>query len=118
LPLVLHAVKDPFAQNWVSSEYHKIDSYQSFKAQFCKLFWNELEQSRVWCDIYQGKYDRNGGELMTEHYVRYASLAVNMPTPLTEYDLVTFTKTKKRKEVLEREKKGGGHLRTCVILQF
>jgi len=29
-PLVLRAVKDPFAQNWVSSEYHKIDSYQSF----------------------------------------------------------------------------------------
>ena len=47
LPLVLRAIKDPFAQNWVNSEYHKIDSYQSFKSQFSKLFWNELEQSRV-----------------------------------------------------------------------
>jgi hypothetical protein len=44
LPLVLRAIKDPFAQNWVSSEYHKIDSYQSFKVQFSKLFWNEQEQ--------------------------------------------------------------------------
>jgi hypothetical protein len=38
LPLVLRAIKDPFAQNWVSSEYHKIDLYQGFKAQFEKLF--------------------------------------------------------------------------------
>jgi hypothetical protein len=45
LPLVLRAIKDPFAQNWVSSEYHNIDSYQSFKAQFSKVSWNELEQS-------------------------------------------------------------------------
>jgi hypothetical protein len=89
LPLVLRAIKEPFAQNWVSSEYHKIDSYQSFKAQFSKLFWNELEQSRVRCEIYQGRYDRNGGESMTEHYVRYASLAANLQPPLTEYDLVT-----------------------------
>lgn len=89
LPLVLRAIKDPFAQNWVSSEYHKMDSYQSFKSQFSKLFWNELEQSRVRCDIYQGKYDRNGGESMTEHYFRYASLAANLQPPLTEYDLVT-----------------------------
>jgi len=37
LPL-LRAVKDPFAQNWFRSEYHKIDSYQSFKSQFSKLF--------------------------------------------------------------------------------
>ena len=89
LPLVLRAIKDPFAQNWVSSEYHKMDSYQSFKSQFSRLFWNELEQSRVRCDIYQGKYDRNGGESMTEHYVRYASLAANLQPPLAEYDLVT-----------------------------
>jgi hypothetical protein len=61
LPLVLCAIKDPFAQNWVNSEYHKMDSYQSFKSQFSKLFWNELEQSRVRCDIYQEKYDRNWG---------------------------------------------------------
>jgi hypothetical protein len=66
IPLVLRAIKDPLAQNWVSSDYHKIDSYQSFKAQFAKLFWNELEQSRVRCDIYQGKYDRSEGESMTE----------------------------------------------------
>jgi hypothetical protein len=44
LPLVLRAIKEPFAQNWVSSEYHKIDSYQSFKVQFSKLFWNKQEQ--------------------------------------------------------------------------
>jgi len=36
----------------------------------------------------------------------------------TEYDLATFTKRNKRKEVLGREKKGGGPLRTCVILHF
>jgi hypothetical protein len=104
LPLVLRAIKEPFAQNWVSSEYHKIDCYQSFKAQFSKLFWKELEQSRVRCDIYQEKYDSNGGESMTEHYVRYASLAVNLQTPLTECNLETFTKRKKRKEVLQRER--------------
>jgi hypothetical protein len=69
LPLLLHTINDPFAQNWVSSEYHKIDSYQSFKYQFSKLFWNELPQSRVCCDIYQGKYNLKGGESMTEHYV-------------------------------------------------
>jgi hypothetical protein len=34
LPLVLRAIKDPFAKNWVSSEYYKRDSYQSFKSQF------------------------------------------------------------------------------------
>jgi hypothetical protein len=44
LPLVLRAIKDPFAQIWVSSEYKKIDSHQSFKVQFSKLFWNEQEQ--------------------------------------------------------------------------
>jgi hypothetical protein len=54
LPLVLRTIKDLFTQNWVSSEYHKINSYQSFKLQFSKLFWNELEQSRVRCDIYKG----------------------------------------------------------------
>jgi len=43
LPLVLRAIKDPFAQNWVSSECHEIDSYRSVKFQFSKLFWNELE---------------------------------------------------------------------------
>jgi hypothetical protein len=80
---------EPFAQNWISSEYHKKDSYQSFKSRFSKLFWNELEQSRVRCDIYHGKYARNGWEFMTEKYVRYASLAANLQPPLTEYDLVT-----------------------------
>jgi hypothetical protein len=89
LPLVLRAIKDPFAQNWVNSEYHKIDSYQSFKTQFYKLFWNELEQSRVKCDIYLGKYDGNGEEPIKEHYVRYASRAANLQPPLSEYDLVT-----------------------------
>jgi len=89
LPLVPRAVKDPFAQNWVSSEYHKIDSYQSFKSQISKLLLNELEQSRVRCDIYQGKYDRNGVESMTEHYARYASLAANFQPTLIEYELVT-----------------------------
>jgi hypothetical protein len=59
LPLVLRAIKDLFAQNWVSSEYHKIGSFQSFEAQFFKLSCNELQQSRFRCDIYQGKYDRN-----------------------------------------------------------
>ena len=71
LSLVLRAIRDPFAQNWVSSEYHIMDSYQSFESQFSKLFWNELEES------------------MTEHYVRYASLAANLQPSLTEYDLVT-----------------------------
>ena len=47
LPLVLCVIRDPFAQNWVSSEYQKINSYQSFKSHFSKLFWDELEQSRV-----------------------------------------------------------------------
>jgi hypothetical protein len=89
LPPVLRAIKDPFAQNGVNSEYHKIDSYQSFKSQFYQLFWNELEQSRVRCEIYEGWCDRKGGESMTEHYVRYASLAANLQLPLTEYDLVT-----------------------------
>jgi hypothetical protein len=42
--------------------------------QFSKLLWNELDLALVRCDIYQGKYDRNEGESMTEHYVRYASL--------------------------------------------
>ena len=54
LPLVLCPIKNPFAQNWVSSEYHKIDSYQIYKSQF-SLFRNELQQSRVRCDIYRGK---------------------------------------------------------------
>jgi hypothetical protein len=89
LPPVLRAIKDPFAQNWVSSEYHKKDSYQSFKSQFYKLFWNDLEQPRVRCEIYEGWCDRKGGEPMSEHYVCYASLAANLQPPLTEYDLVT-----------------------------
>jgi hypothetical protein len=55
---------------------------------------------------------------MTEHYVRYVNLAVNMQTPLTEYNLETFTKRKKRKDVLQRERKGGGYLRTCVIVHL
>jgi hypothetical protein len=89
LPLVLRAIKDQFAQNWVSSEYQKIGSYDIFKEQFSKLFWNELEQSRVRCDVYQGRYNRDSGETMTEHYVKYASLAANLQPPLSEYDLVT-----------------------------
>jgi hypothetical protein len=44
---------------------------------------------------------------MTEHYVRYVSLAVKLQTPLTEYNLATFTKRKKRKEVLQRERYKG-----------
>jgi hypothetical protein len=80
---------DPFAQNWISSEYQKIDLYQSFKSQFSKLLWGELQQSRVQCDIYQGKHNGNGRKSMTEHYVRYASLAANLQPPLNEYDLMT-----------------------------
>jgi hypothetical protein len=55
---------------------------------------------------------------MTQHYVRFASLAVNLQAPLTEYNLATLTKRRKRNKVLQREKERGGHLRTCVILQF
>jgi hypothetical protein len=47
LPIMLRTIKDPFAKNWVSSEYHKLDLYEGFKSQFSKLFWNELEQARV-----------------------------------------------------------------------
>jgi hypothetical protein len=47
LPLVLRAIKDPFAQNWVSYEYQKIDSYQSFKSHFSKLFWNEQRRDSL-----------------------------------------------------------------------
>jgi hypothetical protein len=89
LPIVLRSIKDPFAQDWVSSAYHKLNSYESFKSQFARLFWNELEQARVRCDIYQGKYDKNEGESMAEHYVRYASLAANLQPPLSEFGLVT-----------------------------
>jgi hypothetical protein len=66
LPLVLRAIKYPFTQNWIMSAYQKIDSYQSSK-QFSKLFWNELEQSRVRCDIYQRKYSRNVSESVNDH---------------------------------------------------
>jgi hypothetical protein len=86
---VLCAIKGTFAQNWVSSEYHKIDSYQRFKSQLHKLFWNDLEQPRVRCEIYVWWCDRKGGESMTEHYVCYASLAANLQPPLSEYDSVT-----------------------------
>jgi hypothetical protein len=86
LPIVLRSIKDPFPQNWVSSEYHKLDSYQRFKSQFARLFWNKFEQAGVRCDIYQGKYDKNEGEYMAEHYVRFASLAAYLQPPLSEFD--------------------------------
>jgi len=43
LPLVLRMIKDPFAQNWVSSEYHKIDSHQ-FQVPILQII---LEQART-----------------------------------------------------------------------
>jgi hypothetical protein len=99
LHIVLRTIKDPFAQNWVSSKYRKLDSYQGFKSQVSKLFWNELKQARVRCDIYQGKYDRNEGESMTENYVRYVRLAANLLPPSTEYDLVTALTSHFSKEI-------------------
>jgi hypothetical protein len=47
LPPVLRAIKGPFAQNWVSAQYHKTDSYQSFKSQFPKLFSHEINKHQL-----------------------------------------------------------------------
>jgi len=42
---------------------------------------------------------------MTEHYVRYASLAANLHPPLTEYERIMLAKRKKRKEVSGKKRK-------------
>jgi hypothetical protein len=45
---------------------------------------------------------------MTEHYVRYASLAANLQPPLTEYELVMHPKRKKKKRSVRKKKKKKG----------
>jgi hypothetical protein len=46
------------------------------------------KQSNIRCRIFQDKYDRNGGETLAPHYLRYVNLAVNRHPPLSKYDLL------------------------------
>jgi hypothetical protein len=88
LPLVSKAIQDPFTKAWLSAEYYKIGNYQQFKKQVVQLLWNDQKQSNLRCKIFQDKFDRNGGETMAAHYLRYVQLAANLHPPLSEYDLL------------------------------
>lgn len=88
LPLASKAIRDPFTKAWLSAEYHKIGTYDQFRKQVTQLLWNDQKQANIRCSIFQDKYDRNGGETLAEHYLRYVNLAANLYPPLSEYDLL------------------------------
>ena len=78
--------KEPVAQNWVSSDYHKIE----FRDPVLQII---LERSRTVqssVGLLSGEVrQEQRGESITKHYVRYASLAANLQPPLRAYDSVT-----------------------------
>jgi len=88
LPLAMRAITDPIAKSWFSTVYDELVDYEHFKRLFTKFLWNAPTQSRIRCSIYQDKFNRQEGEAMTSHYLRYANLAANLQPPMTEEDLV------------------------------
>jgi hypothetical protein len=88
LPLASKAIRDPFTKAWLNAEYDKIGTYGQFKKQITQLLWNDQKQSNIRCRIFQDKYDRNGGETLAAHYLRYVNLAANLHPPLSEYDML------------------------------
>jgi hypothetical protein len=56
--------------------------------QVMKLLWNDQKQSGIRCSIFQDKYDKNGGETLAEHYLKYVNMVAYLHPPLSDYDLL------------------------------
>jgi hypothetical protein len=52
------------------------------------VFWNDMKQAQIRCDIYNDRYDRNENEPKAKYYIRYVSLAASLQPALSEYDLL------------------------------
>jgi hypothetical protein len=89
LPLVIRAIQEPFAKQWVSSSFEKLKSYDEFKKAFTDLLWNPSRQASIRSSIYLDKYDPNSGESYMNHYIRYANMASTLDPPMTDVDLLS-----------------------------
>jgi hypothetical protein len=86
LPLTMWAVTDSIAKSWFSTAYSELKGYEHFKTLFTKFLWNSPTQFRIRCSIYQDKFTRQDGESMVSHYLRYANLAANLKSDISEED--------------------------------
>jgi hypothetical protein len=87
--LVFRAIQEPFAKQWLSSSFDKLQSYDEFKKAFTELLWNPSRQASIRSSVYLDKYNPNYGESYMDHYIRYANLASTLDPPMTDIDLLS-----------------------------
>jgi len=87
LALVLRAVKELFAKQWLSSVFDIMINYDEFKKAFTELLWCPSRRARIRSAIYLDKHDPGSGESCFDHYMRYANTASTLNPLMSDLDL-------------------------------
>jgi hypothetical protein len=63
------------SRQWLEAVSDKLKNYEDFKQAFLNTWWSPSQQSLVKCSIYQGKYDRRSNLTLSDHFLKYATMA-------------------------------------------
>ena len=87
--LVFLSISDPFAKQWILTNYGQHKSYEDFfKKALTELLWDGTRQSEIRCRVYQDRYNYRSGESLSEHYIRYANMAIMLSPAMSDQDLL------------------------------
>jgi hypothetical protein len=86
LPLAIISITDQYVRQWVTTIYKEIRDYDSFKQAITELLRSPQVQSQVRCYIYQDKFNRNGDDILSTHFLRYATMAANLTPKMSELE--------------------------------
>ena len=81
LPLLFRAIQEPFAKQWLSSSFDKLEDYDEFKKAFTELLWNPSRQASIRTSIYLDKYRMKTSKRYTKSLI---SGAWGLKTPRRE----------------------------------
>jgi hypothetical protein len=88
LPLAIKSITDDYVRQWVTTIHKEIKDYEYFKQAIIELLWSPQVQSQVRCSIYKDKFDSNGEDSLSAHFLRYATMAANLTPRMSELEVI------------------------------
>jgi hypothetical protein len=88
LPLAIKTITDEYVRQWVTTMHREFKDYDHFKQAITELLWSPQIQSQVRCSLYQDKFNRNGDNSLSAHFLRYATMAANLTPKMSELEVI------------------------------
>jgi hypothetical protein len=89
LQIAFRAISDTYVRQWVESVQTDFKNYGEFKEAFINLLWGQSVQAQVRNSIYLDKFNKQSGETLSSHFLKYSGKAAYLTPKLSEFDLVS-----------------------------